>query len=57
MGKFKLNLVMNKVFKILWDLLGICLVLLIILSACLWHCNLVALMFAACLGIWIWNNE
>ena len=48
---------MNKIFKILWDLLGICLVLLIILSAYLWHCNFITLMFAACLGIWVWNNE
>lgn len=48
---------MNKIFKILWDLIGICLVLLIFLSACLWQDNFIALMFAACLGIWVWNNK
>ena len=54
MRKFKLN--WDKASKILWDLIGICLVLLIILSACVWHDNFIALMFAACLGIWVWNN-
>ena len=48
---------MEKTFKVLWNVIGICLGILTILSAMLWHCGFAARMFMVCLAIWLLANK
>ena len=53
----KIYEIMKKTFKVLWNVIGICLGILTILSVTLWHCDFTARMFMVCLAIWLLANK